>query len=378
MNSPFQFGKLAGGNTFINRTKERISLKNNLLSGINTMLISPRRYGKSSLVAETMNEVLQENTAVKVCFIDAFTIRNEEEFYLTFASEIVKSTENTWKKWISVANKYLKAISPKISIGADPMTDFSIGIEFQNIKENELELLNLPERIAQDRKTKIIVCIDEFQNLAKLKDFEGLEKKMRSVWQKQQNVTYCLYGSKRHWMMDIFNSSERPFYRFGQIMFLQKIDEKEWVDYIVNAFERTKKMISPKLALKLVRSVKSHSWYVQQLAHFVWNLTEGTATEMKLKTAIEQIIETNLPLYQSECERLSASQLNLLVAIINGEQVLTSAEIMSKYKLGTPRNVSKNKSMLQQLDIIEKTLDNFEFLDPVFERWFRRQYAKIL
>jgi hypothetical protein len=115
---------------------------------------------------------------------------------------------------------------------------------------------------------------------------------------------------------------------------------------------------------------------VQQLAHFVWSLTETTATEAELKAAIEQIIETNLPLYQSECENLSASQLNLLMAIINGEQMLTSAEVMNKYKLGTPRNASKNKNVLQQLDIIDKTLDNFELLDPVFERWLRRQYAR--
>jgi hypothetical protein len=375
MNSPFQFGKLAENKTFVNRAKERTTLKNNLLSGINTMLISPRRYGKSSLVAETMNEVLQEHSAVKACLIDAFTIRSEEEFYLTFASEIVKSTENTWKKWISTANKYLKAISPKISIGVDPTTDFSISIELQNIQKNELDLLNLPERIAKDKKTKIIVCIDEFQNLAKLKNFESMEKKMRSVWQKQQNTTYCLYGSKRHWMMDIFNSPKHPFYRFGQIMFLQKIAEEAWVDYVVNAFERTKKKISAKLALKLVQSVKSHSWYVQQLAHFVWSLAGKTATEADLKAAIEQIIGTNLPMYQSECENLSASQLNLLVAIVNGEQMLTSAEVMDKYKLGTPRNVSKNKNVLQQLDIIDKTLGNFELLDPVFERWLKQQYA---
>jgi predicted nucleic acid-binding protein len=176
-------------------------------------------------------------------------------------------------------------------------------------------------------------------------------------------------------MMDIFNSPERPFYRFGQIMFLQKIAEDAWVDYIVNAFERTKKKIPAALALELVQSVKSHSWYVQQLAHFVWSLTEKTATETELKAAIEQIIETNLPLYQNECENLSASQLNLLIAIINGEQMLTSAEVMNKYKLGTPRNASKNKNALQQLDIIDKTLGIFELLDPVFERWLKRHYV---
>jgi AAA+ ATPase superfamily predicted ATPase len=267
------------------------------------------------------------------------------------------------------------AFSPKISIGADPITDFSVGLEWRTIKENELELLNLPEKIAQAKKIKIVICIDEFQNLAKLKDYESFEQKMRSVWQHQQNVTYCLYGSKRHMMIDIFNSSSKPFYRFGQIMFLTKIAEMEWVKYIVKAFEITGKSISETLALELVKMVDSHSWYVQQLAYFVWNLTDNEASMAVLQQAIEQVIDANLPLYQNECDALTANQLNLLIAVANNEQNLTSVETLNKYNMSTPQNVSKNKKMLQNRDTIEKTKDGFTFLDPVFKRWFTKAYA---
>ena len=372
----FQYGKVAEGSSFINRVKEKQMLKNNILTGINTMLISTLRLGKSSLVKVAMSELEKENRDVKVCFIDAYTIKTEEDFYQTFTRELIKTTSNKWETWISTAKKYLKAFSPKISIGADPMTDFSIGLEWKTIKKNELELLNLPEKIAQAKKIKVVVCIDEFQNLAKIKDFESLEKKMRSVWQHQQNVTYCLYGSKRHMMMEIFNSSSKPFYRFGQIMFLTKIAENEWVKFIVNAFEITGKKISETLAVELVQMVDSHSWYVQQLAYFVWTLTEKEVNKKKLQQAIEQVIDANLPLYINECDALTASQLNLLLAIANNEQYLTAVETLNKYNIGTPQNVSKNKKMLQNRDIIEKTKDGFEFLDAVFKRWFLRIYSK--
>lgn len=94
MRSPFQYGKFATGSTFINRVSERKLLKMNLYSGINTMLISPRRWGKSSLVKEAMEELLIEQPDVRVCFIDAFTIRSEEEFYSVFSREIIKATES--------------------------------------------------------------------------------------------------------------------------------------------------------------------------------------------------------------------------------------------------------------------------------------------
>ena len=374
MKFPFQYGKLAEGNSFVNRINEKQMLKNNLSAGINTMLISPRRLGKSSLVKAAMSELEKENAEIKVCFIDAFTIKSEEEFYQTFARELIKITDSKWEKWISMAKKFLSAFSPKISIGADPMTDFSIGLEWKTIKENELVLLNLPEKIAQAKKIRLVVCIDEFQNLAKLEDYESLEKKMRSVWQHQQNVTYCLFGSKRHMMMDIFNSSSKPFYRFGQIMFLSKIAENEWVNFIVKAFETTGKRISETLSLELVQMVESHSWYVQQLAFFVWNLTKNEADTEILQQAIEQVIDANLPLYQSECDALTASQLNLLVAVANNEQQLTAVETMNRYKVGTPQNISKNKKVLQNRDIIEKSKEGFTFLDPVFKRWFVKMY----
>jgi hypothetical protein len=177
-------------------------------------------------------------------------------------------------------------------------------------------------------------------------------------------------------MMDIFNSSSKPFYRFGQIMFLGKIAENEWVDYILKAFSSTGKRISETIAAELVQMVDSHSWYVQQLAFFVWNLTENETSSEILQQAIEQVIGTNLPLYQNECDALTASQLNLLVAIANHEQFLASVETMNRYNMGTPQNISKNKKILQNRDIIEKTKDGFAFLDPVFNRWFVKEYIK--
>ncbi len=269
----------------MNRVDEKRELKQNLYSGINTILISPRRWGKSSLVKEAMTELQKERTDVKVCYID------------------------------------------------------------------------------------------EFQNLAGLKTYEVLESKMRSVWQMQQKTSYCLYGSKRHMMIEIFNSSSKPFYRFGQIMFLSKIAEKEWVKFIVDSFKDTDKVISHELAMELVQTVNLHSWYVQQLAHFTWNLTEKIAAKDILQSAIGQIVNTNLPLFQNECEALTASQLNLLLAIVKGEQSLTASAVMNKYGLGTPQNVSKNKLRLQKRDLIDKIPEGFVFLDPVFERWFISEYA---
>ena len=103
MKLPFQYGKIVEGFSFVNRVKEKQMLKNNLSANINTMLISPRRLGKTTLVKVAMTELKKENSNIKVCFIDAFTIKTEEDFFQSFACEVIKSVSNKWEIWVSTA-----------------------------------------------------------------------------------------------------------------------------------------------------------------------------------------------------------------------------------------------------------------------------------
>ena len=129
---------------------------------------------------------------------------------------------------------------PKLSVGIDPDTDFSISFEWQDLKNNGDEILNLPEIIAKKKKIRFIICLDEFQNLATFKDYSNFEKKLRASWQRHKLVTYCLFGSKRHMMSDIFNNPAKPFYRFGDIMLLRKIETKQWIKFICESFKKIK------------------------------------------------------------------------------------------------------------------------------------------
>lgn len=248
MNSPFQYGTLVDKENFVNRVEERKQLKELLGSGINVMLISPRRWGKSSLVKVAMDELMHQDKHIRVCFIDAFSIKTEAEFYRAFAREVITCAASTLQKRLEDIKQFLKAISPSITLKSDSSDTLSFDLKFELEERDVMEILNLPERIAAAKGIQIIVCIDEFQQLALLPGYKNMEGKMRSVWQQQQRVAYCLYGSKRHMMMEIFNNSSNPFYRFGQVLFLQKIKKEEWIPFITNAFRRTGKEISEEQA----------------------------------------------------------------------------------------------------------------------------------
>jgi hypothetical protein len=374
MTSPFIYGRTVSANSFTNREAEREKLCSNLCAGINTTIISPRRWGKSSLVEKVILEINKKEPKIKTVVLDVFNVRDEEEFLEMFARAVIQASSNKWEDWINNTKEFLKILVPRIGLSMDPQNDFSLSFEWKEISKHKEEILNLPERIAKAKNIRFVICLDEFQNLATFSKYEDMEKAMRANWQRHKLVGYCLYGSKRHMMTHIFNNSSKPFYRFGDIIMLQKIAASKWQKFIVDGFKKSGKKITKSQAIKISELMKCHSWYVQQLAHYTWQKTNDKVTDEILTSALNELLQANSPLYLRDLELLSGTQLHLLKAIMNGETQLTSADVMSNYAIGTPRNISKNKDQFINNDVIHKTELGYEFLDPAFELWLRQQF----
>ena len=374
--SPFQFGTLATNENFIDRQEDRALLKQLLSSHINVMLISPRRWGKSSLVKRAMSELAGEDNNVRICYIDAFSIGSESEFYRTFASQVIACASSKMERWIEDAKKFLTGVIPQVVV-SDQVTDFmAFDLKFVPQERDKMTILQLPELLAKEKGIRIIVCIDEFQQLANLPEYKDMEGKMRSVWQQQQLTSYCLYGSKRNMMLNIFNNSNSPFYRFGQVIFMQKIAKEHWIPFILSSFEKTGKSISAEMAERICDSVACHSWYLQQLCYFIWSFTVSEVTEDIYHLGLKQVLNNNTPMFQNDTENLSSTQIEMLKAIANGEQHFSSQAVKQIYNLGNPNTIVKNRKTLQNKDIIEKQNDAFVFVDPIYRLWFKEEYCR--
>lgn len=371
MDSPFQFGTLATDKNFIDRVEERAELKQMLSSGIHVTLISPRRWGKSSLVKKAMGELSAERKDIRVCYLDAFSINTVDEFYESFAAGVISCTSNRVEKALKDARQYLGGLIPGISISDGLNGILSVNLRYQPQDRDKQELLNLPERIAQDKGIRIVICIDEFQQLANLNGYSELEGKMRSVWQHQKHVSYCFYGSKKHMMLDIFGDSQKPFYRFSNIMFMPKIKKADWMPFIERGFVSTGKVISREQAERICDVTDCHSWYMQQLCYFVWYATDKTVTESILDTSVKRLIDTNAPMFISDTEKLTPSQREMLKAIASGETQLTSESVLSRYRLGNPNTIVRNKKALQEKSFIEQDGGNLVISDPIFRLWYK-------
>lgn len=374
METPFIFGKIATEKNFTDRETETANLVQSFTSLINTIIISPRRWGKSSLVNKAAKLAMEQDRKLRICHVDLFNVRNEVHFYSLLAQKVIAATSTKWEEAVESAKSFFSHLVPKISIGSDPTNEVSIDFDWESIKQNPDEVLDLAEKIAKKKGVKIVICVDEFQNISEFTDPDYFQKKLRSHWQQHQNVAYCLYGSKRHMMMEVFTNSSKPFYKFGNLMFLDKIDTPCLVEFFNTRFSETGKTITEDAANLIVKLVDNHPYYAQQLAQLSWLRTKDVCDVETVREAHAALVEQLSLLFVTITETLTTQQLNYLNALIAGEKAISSTDVMHRYQISSTTSIARSKAALIKNDILDIKAGEISFQDPIYAYWLKSEY----
>ena len=375
MEKSFVYGVAVNDYNFTGREEETRRLKQNFENGINSILISPRRWGKTSLVDHVCRQL--EGSDIITVRLDIFGCKSEYDFYNVLAAAVLKQTATKVQLWMEEAKDFLARLTPRVNIPIDPTSEISVSLGITPETHSSEEVLNMVEMIARRKGRHIVVCIDEFQQIGEFENTESVQAKLRSVWQHHHDTSYCLFGSKRHMMSKIFLNRSMPFYQFGDLMWLQKIPTSDWTDYIVSHFERAGRHITDQMVTKICEAVDHYPSYVQHLASIVLNRTpQGeTATEQVLPSAIKELISTNEALYMQQIEPLSGYQMNLLRAIVSGiHSGYNEKKVRTQFDLGSPSNMVRLRNALIERDIIYSEMRQLYITDPVFTLWFRQRF----
>lgn len=368
----FVFGVSVSDYNFIGRKEEIRRLKMNFEEGINTILISPRRWGKTSLVRKVC-EVVDRKKVIPV-FVDIFKCKTEYEFYNALAEAVLKQTASKAELWMDNARDFIARLSPKISFSPEPNSEFALSLGISPKTHVPEEILSLAEEIAQKKQKRIVVCIDEFQQIGEMADSVSIQKRLRSVWQHQRLTSYCLFGSKKHTMMNVFQKRNMPLYQFGDFKFLDKIPTETWVEYIVQHFKDRQRTISAEQAAKICQLVDNYSSYVQQLSWLVFSLIdEGqVVTDEHLKQGVKDLLNSQEQLFMQQIEPLTAYQMNFLRCILSGHHDdFGETAVREEFQLGSVSNITRLKTALVDKDIVEMSGKRYYITDPVFALWFR-------
>ncbi len=372
MGKAFVYGMSVGGDNFTDRIEETKRIKLDFENGINVILISPRRMGKTSLIKKVISEM--DSPEIKVVYMDIYDCRSEYDFYNRFAETMMKSTGNQLEQVMENIKRFLVRVSPKLSFSPEPNSEFSVSLGITPRDYSPEEILDLPERIAKEQGIRIVVCIDEFQQIGEFADSLTVQKRLRGVWQHHQHVSYCFFGSKKHLMENIFQSRRMPFYQFGEMLHLKCIPTEYWVPFICSRFEKYGKKISEENAARICHTVKNYSSYVQQLAWNVMAETEIEVNEESFTEGFNALLEQNSSLFIQQTEGLTTYQLNFIRLLCNGiHSGFNTQSVVEQYSLGSKSNVDRIKKCLIDRELITIEKEGVFLADCVFELWFKRE-----
>ena len=354
MKNPFKFGTIVEGEYFTDRTEELESIKQLLNSDNHLILISPRRFGKSSLVKKAVTQVARPCISLNLQMVVSV-----EGLAAMILKEVFKL--HPWEKLKHLLSSF--RVVPTIS--TTPSGE-AIDITFQATTDATLlieDALQLVEKLSEKGESMVVV-FDEFQELMGLD--KGIDKRLRAIIQTQRHVNYIFLGSQESMMTEIFERKRSPFYRFGVLMHLDRIPHSNFSQYIS---ERLSDNFVSKVNVveQILATTRCHPYYTQQLAALVWDML--TYKKMNEAEVVDQAITTLVRTHDFDFERIwlnfNKTDRSILMGLVN------SVQLANNRRLPTSTMYSSVKRLMQSGYVIK--LDTFEIEDPFFARWIKQR-----
>ncbi len=357
---------LAMGQTFCNRTAELKHLKRNLESGVPTLLISPRRYGKTSLALKVL---YQENYLfTHVDLYKAFSEEDVIRYILNGVGQLLGKIEAAPKKLLLLAGELFSKIHIRVAYH-----QAKLSLEFGKEKTLSIELLlqalEKLDALGVKRKQRLIFFLDEFQMVGEVTPNHALEAALREIVQKAKSLVFIFCGSNRHLMEQIFSDKKRPFYKLCDQIQLERIRAEAYIPYVQQAAQETWKSPLPADVLETVfRLTERHPYYVNKLCSIL-SRYDTLPTAQTVEDTWLQYTQENKSMTERELSLLPLSQRRLLMLLAQQKEVSGPFHrdfiSDSRMSLGAIQAALKN---LLRLDYLLKKPDNsYLIIDPLIK-----------
>ena len=350
MENPFQYGVLVDNEYFTDRINELKEVQQSLNSANHLILISPRRFGKSSLVAKAVKASSRPCVSLNmqnVLSVEDLSSKILREIFRLYPLERIRHLMSHFR------------IIPTIS--SNPVTNV-IDVSFQPVVNNLVLLedaMALLEKVSIEGK-KLIVVFDEFQEILNIR--KGLDKQLRSIMQEQHNLNYILLGSQESMMTEIFERKKSPFYHFGKLMRLDKIPYDDFRNYISSRLPLEDKANLNAIVEEILSFTNLHPYYTQQLSAEVWDmLTHDNPTDGVVTASIRKILRTHDLDYERLWLNFNRTDRSIMLNLSK------RVNPMQNRQMATSTSYSAIKRLMKSGYIIR--VNDYEIEDPFFKEW---------
>jgi AAA+ ATPase superfamily predicted ATPase len=372
--NPFRYGPIALDEAFTDRDEEVGELRRDALNGQDAVVFAPRRFGKTSLVWR-VGQVLVKDRALVAQVNLMFTPTKEK-----LAERLAKEIHENLLGPSGRAKEALRVfaglrVTPTMTV--DP-TDGSFNFRFagghstEDVDATLERLFRLLGEIGAERKRRVVLIIDEFQEVAELD--ETMTKLLRSVFQEQPEVAHIYLGSKRHMMERIFNDENEPFWRSAKRMELGPIAPPLFAPFIVDGFRKHDRDIETGVVERILAMTGGHPYATQELSYFLWEETEAgqTADATRLEIALDKLLRSEHSHFSDLWERAPANQRALLIAVAGERGHPLAAAYRARHNLRAPSTIQTSIKALVKQEILSADRGFVQICEPFYAEWIER------
>jgi hypothetical protein len=379
MQNPFVYGEVVPAAAFVDRIDELDRLVRDLTSGQKVFLISPRRYGKSSLIRQALRAVGRGGALTAEITVSSYSS------YLAFLEGYTRALltmQTGWEKTRTWLRDAIGAARPEVRLEADSSGVMGIAVKFPTVRTDRdisrlaADVFALPGRLSELRARKIVIALDEFQAI---NGFNGgsVEHTVRGAVQHQRSVGYVFAGSEPS-LMERMLGPKRPFYKAGPVMRLEKIPPELFAPFIESRFSKTGIKPEPGVGMAIVDLAGNLPYDVQRLAHESWDDVRAAAKRRigvdDLHHTLHRLLAEQETMFEAVWQRLTLAQRATLRAVVLAEgRELLSADLRVRYRLGGSSTVQAALHALTREDIISRDSDRYLVVDSLMREWIARK-----
>lgn len=379
MQNPFVYGEIVPAESFVGRRAELDRLTGDLEDAQKVFLISPRRYGKSSLIRQALTGLSRRGALTVDVTLSSYSS------YLSFLegyARALASVETRWERARDWLTNALSSTRPELRYEPEDIGPGRFSVAFPLVRtEREInrlanEIFALPGKLAAERKRTVVVALDEFQAV---EGFDGgsVEHALRAAAQQQRQVGYVFAGSEPS-LMDKMIGPRRPFYKAGPVMRLQKIPPDVFAEFIEARFTKSGIKPEPGLGAAVVDVSGNLPYDVQRLAHETWDDVRTAGGKRAgldhLHTTLARLLGEQDTMFESVWQRLTLGQRAVLRAtVLQSGRELLSADTRARYRLGGPSTIQASLSALMKQDLLLKEGSRYVVVDSLLREWVARR-----
>lgn len=356
---------------FCDREKETADMLGNVQNGVDTTLISPRKYGKTGLIYHLFDTIHRKRLSYETIYVDILATRSFADFIKVLAEAVMThfpEKTNVGRKFL----EFIKGLRPLISYDAlTGSPQLQITYQMESEKENTLAGLL---QFLNNQKVEIVLAIDEFQQIREYPE-KNVEALLRTYMQQVHNVHFIFCGSKRSVMSDMFLSARRPFFSSSRVMSLDKIERETYKQFIKTQFRKGKMSIEKDALDYIMDWTKGHTFYTQTLCNAIYGKRVKNINLKTVKMTCAEILEKLTDTYLQYRELVTPAQWNFLVAVAKEGEVekITSTHFLSTYNIGGATSAKRMAQSLSDkellLSIAKTKKTTYQIYDVFFSRW---------